>query len=154
MTNQGVGALRPVTRSLNLALGAAATASSVRPALEIKPTRDPSFRRTETFAPEFATDDSNGSRWMAKGDDPSPWWQIDLGSPRDITGTEACFVKPAAGHAYKLETSLDGKTWSPYGGHDEPAMRSPHVDTKPARARHLRLTILKGEPGLWEFRVY
>jgi hypothetical protein len=33
-------------------------------------------------------------------------------------------------------------------------LRSPHVDKKAARARYLRLTILKGEPGLWEFRVY
>ncbi len=30
----------------------------------------------------------------------------------------------------------------------------PHVDQKPARGRYLRLTILNGEPGLWEFRVY
>jgi hypothetical protein len=91
---------------------------------------------------------------MAKGDDKSPWWQIDLGEARDIVGTEAYFVKPAAGHAYKLESSLDGKTWSTYGGHADVALRSPHVDKKAARVRYLRLTILQGEPGLWEFRVY
>jgi hypothetical protein len=83
-----------------------------------------------------------------------PWWQIDLGAPRDIVSTEAYFVKPAAGHAYKLESSLDGQSWEPYGGHAEVALRSPHVDHKPARVRYLRLTILAGEPGLWEFRVH
>jgi hypothetical protein len=154
LTNQGVGALRPIEPRPDLAVGGVTTASSVRPAREIKPTRDPSFRRTETFAPEFATDDSNGSRWMAAADDPAPWWQIDLGSPRDIVRTEACFVKPAAGHAYKLESSLDGRTWEPYGGHADVVPRSPHVDKKNARVRYLRLTILEGEPGLWEFRVY
>lgn len=155
LTNQGVGALRQVpARHPNLALDGTATASSVRPELKIKPAKDPSLDRTETFAPDLATDDSNGSRWMAAADDTARWWQIDLGAVRDIVGTEAYFVKPAAGHAYKSESSLDGKTWMPYGGHADVALRSPHVDQKPARVRYLRLTILEGEPGLWEFRVY
>lgn len=154
LTNQGVGALRKVSpRRPDLALSGTATASSVRPDWKIKFT-PPSPRRTETFAPDLATDDSNGSRWMAAAGDNVPWWQIDLGAERDIVGTEAYFVKPAAGHAYKLESSIDGKTWSPYGGHEDMVLRSPHVDKKPARIRYLRLTILKGEPGLWEFRVY
>jgi len=154
LTNQGVGALRKASvRRPNLALAGTATASSVRPNFKVRMT-PPTPERTETFEPDLATDDSNGSRWMAAGGDASPWWQIDLGEPRDIVGTEAYFVKPAAGHAYKLESSLDGKTWSPYGGHDDVVLRSPHVDKKAARVRYLRLTILKGEPGLWEFRVY
>ena len=154
LTNQGVGALRKVpARTPDLALEGVATASSVRPDLKIKFT-PPSPGRVETFAPDLAADDSNGSRWMAAPGDATPWWQIDLGEARDILGTEAYFVKPAAGHAYKLESSLDGKTWAAYGGHADVALRSPHVDLKRARARYLRVTILAGEPGLWEFRVY
>jgi hypothetical protein len=154
LTNQGVGALRKVpARRPNLALAGTATASSVRPDWHIRMT-SPTPSRVEPFAPNLATDDSNGSRWMPAGGDIAPWWQIDLGEARDIVGTEAYFVKPAAGHAYKLESSLDGKIWSSYGGHEDVALRSPHVDKKPARVRYLRLTILKGEPGLWEFRVY
>lgn len=154
LTNQGVGDLRKgSSRRPNLALAGTAAASSVRPDWKIKFT-PPSHGRTETFAPDLATDDSNGSRWMAAVGDATPWWQIDLGEARDIVGTEAYFVKPAAGHAYKLESSIDGKTWSPYGGHEDVALRSPHVDRKPTHLRYLRLTILKGEPGLWEFRVY
>lgn len=154
LTNQGVGALSKVpARRPNLALQGKTRASSVRPDWHIRMTA-PTPPRIEPFAPDLATDDSNGSRWMAKGDDASPWWQIDLGEARDIVGTEAYFVKPAAGHAYKLESSLDGKTWSIYGDHPDVVLRSPHVDNKAARARYLRLTILKGEPGLWEFRVY
>ena len=154
LTNQGVGALRQVPpRRPNLALGETATASSVRPDWKIR-FKPPSPGRTETFAPDLAADDSNGSRWMAAADDASPWWQIDLGAARDINGTEAYFVKPAAGHAYRLEWSLDGITWEPYGGHDDVILRSPHRDEKPVHTRYLRLTVLKGEPGLWEFRVY
>jgi hypothetical protein len=79
---------------------------------------------------------------------------VDLGAAREIHRTEAYFVKPAAGHAYRLEWSLDGATWQPYGGHDELIRRSPHRDEKTVQARYLKLTILQGEPGLWEFRVY
>jgi hypothetical protein len=50
--------------------------------------------------------------------------------------------------------SLDGVKWEPYGGHDEVILRSPHRDQKSVHARYLRLTVLKGEPGLWEFRAY
>lgn len=154
LTNQGIGPLRQVPpRRPNLALGGTATASSVRPDWKIKFT-PPAPGRTETFAPDLATDDSNGSRWMAVTGDATPWWQIDLGAVRDITSTEAYFVKPAAGHAYRLECSLDGSQWQRYGGHEEVILRSPHCDTQPVRARYFKLTILKGEPGLWEFRVY
>jgi hypothetical protein len=155
LSSQGVGALRQVPpRRPNLALAGTATASSVRPDIKVKPKQDQSLDRAETFAPDLATDESNGSRWMAAADDTARWWQIDLGAARDIVGTEAYFVKPAAGHAYKLEASLDGETWMPYGGHADVVRRSPHVDQKPARVRYLRLTITEGESGLWEFCVY
>ena len=154
LTNQGIGALREgPALGPNLALESSATASSVRPDWKIRFT-PPAPGRIETFSPGLALDDSNGTRWMAAPGDASPWFQVDLGEARDITRTEAYFVKPAAGHAYKLEWSLDGKSWHPYGGHDEVILRSPHRDEKAVRARYLKLTILKGEPGLWEFRVY
>jgi hypothetical protein len=108
----------------------------------------------ETYAPANAVDGLNGTRWMASRSDSQPWFQLDLGEPREITRTEAYFVKPAAGQAYRLEWSLDGQDWQPYGGHDNVILRSPHRDAKTLRARYLKLTILNGEPGLWEFRVF
>jgi Glycosyl hydrolases family 43/F5/8 type C domain len=155
VTKAGVGALRPVAdKSRNLALGKTATASSTMPALKVVPRSDKSLDRTETYLPGNALDGSNGSRWLAAGNDTNSWWQLDLGKVQRIKRTEACFVKPTAGHAYKLETSRDGKTWQPYGGHEDVVLQSPHGDAKMARARYLRLTILKGTPGLWELRVY
>jgi len=155
LTKNGVGALRPTAdRSPNLASSARAIASSVLPEYRVRPRQDHSLDRVETYAPVNAIDGCNGTRWMAAKGDPAPWWQIDLGQPRDISCTEAYFVKPAAGHAYKLEWSLDGGNWQPYGGHADVICRSPHVDFKPVRARYLKLSVLKGEPGLWEFRVY
>lgn len=157
LTKTGVGAIRPVAeeyKSPNLALSASVTASSIRPNFRVGSRQDQSLDRVETYAPKNAIDGYNGTRWMAASGDKNAWFQVDLGAPRDIKRTAAYFVKPAAGHAYKLESSLDGKTWAPYGGHTDVIRRSPHVDQKPSRVRYLRLTVLEGETGLWEFRVY
>lgn len=155
LTKSGVGALRAVAdKSPNLALGKTATASSTLPDLKVIPRADKSLDRTETYSPANAVDDSNGSRWLAAENDPAPWWQLDLGAVYKIKRTEAYFVKPTASHAYKLEISVDGKIWEPYGGHEDTIIQSPYTDTLTASARYLRLTILKGTPGLWEFRIY
>ncbi|HEU6448724.1 MAG TPA: family 43 glycosylhydrolase [Verrucomicrobiae bacterium] len=152
LTKAGVGALRPDTETTpELALDCRATASSTRRNYRVRPSN---LDRVETYAPANAVDDSNGTRWMAAPGDLSPWFQVDLGAPRDIRRTEAYFVKPAAGQAYRLEWSLDEKQWHLYGEHDHVVICSPHRDEKSVRARYLKLTILKGEPGLWEFRVY
>jgi hypothetical protein len=150
-----VGPLRPTSRPLlNRALKATVTASSTRPELKIEPNQDPKLDRTEFFVPQFAADASNGSRWMAADGDTNPWLQVDLGAPTDILGTDACFVQPTHGHAFKIESSLDGETWQPYAEVTDVRIQSPHQDKKTVRARFLRLTILQGTPGIWEFRVY
>ena len=155
LSKAGVGALRPAAETApNLAEAASATASSIRPELRVELRTDQGRGRVETHAPANAVDGCNGTRWLADPGDANPWFQIDLGEPRDIRRTEAYFVKPAAGHAYRLEWSLDGQVWQPYGGHEDVILRSPHRDEKPVRARHLKLTILRGEPGLWEFQVH
>lgn len=154
LTKEGVGAIRPSADARpNLALGTVVTASSHRPAERIKPRQDQSLDRTEHFVPGFAVDGSNGSRWMAAPGDTEPWFQIDLGAARDINGTDAYFVQPTHGHAYKLEHSLDAMTWQLYGGHDKARIQSPHRDENSVRTRYLRVTILSGTPGIWEFRV-
>lgn len=155
LTKAGVGALRPNTEtSQNLALDCNATASSTRPNYRVRHDKESTLDRVETYAPMNAIDGSNGTRWMAAAGDKVAWFQADLGTPRNIRRTEAYFVKPAAGHAYRLEWSLDGQRWNVYGEHDDVVCCSPHCDEKSVQARYLKLTILKGEPGLWEFRVY
>ena len=156
LTLQGVGALRPDPEygTPNLAIGKKAVASSIMPDFRVPPMADPELNRIETYAPANALDGSNGSRWMAAENDRKPWFQLDLGKAQDIKRTELYFVKPTAGQAYHLDYSLDGKTWKTYGGHEDLKVQSPHTDVKSLRARYLKLTILKGTPGLWEFGVY
>lgn len=156
LTLQGVGALRsnPDYDTPNLALAKNAAASSTRSDFRVPPIADVRLNRIETFATTNALDGSNGSRWMADENDQHPWYQLDLGKAHDIKRTELYFVKPTAGHAYRLDYSLDGNAWKSYGGHPDDRVQSPHLDAKSVRARYLKLTILQGTPGLWEFRVY
>lgn len=155
LTKAGVGALRPpADASPNLALTASAAASSTRRNYRVPAGNDSELDRVETYAPANALDACNGTRWLAATGDKAAWFQVDLGAAREIRRTEAYFVKPAAGHAYRLEWSLDGQTWQPYGGHPEPTCCSPQRDSMPVRTRYLRLSILQGEPGLWELRVF
>lgn len=154
ITGQGVGAIAAAGQETNLALGKQATASSVLPDYRVPPNTDRRLNRVEGYSPDQAIDGSNGSRWMAREDDGTPWYQLDLGDAKDITRTELYFVKPTVGHAYRLEYSLDGTTWQPYTDQADIAVQSPHSDARAVRARYLKLTILRGTPGLWEFRVY
>jgi len=156
LDKEGVGAVRPVRDAdpLNLALRKSATVSSVHPDYRVPHRADPKLDRVENYAAANALDGSNGTRWLAAEGDAEPWYRLDLGEIRSIQRTELYFVKPTAGQAYRLESSIDGKTWQPYGGHENVTVQSPHTDVKTVRARYLRLTILQGAAGLWEFKVF
>lgn len=149
----GVGALRKVAKRKELKpVGVAA--SSVLAPKNIRYFKDERCQRTETFAPDFAFDGANGSRWMASDDDDKPQLTIDLGKKKRIRISEICFVRPTAGHAYVLEGSADGEVWTVCGGHDDVRKQSPHTDKIKGIYRYLRLTIIEGIKGVWEWRVY
>jgi len=129
-------------------------ASSTADSAKIKPISDPRLNREEFFDVKFAFDGSNGSRWMAKEKDTARWIVADLGKTKSVNLSEVYFVRPAAGHAYLLETSLDGKSWQKSGGHSETKVQSPHIDKLRIKCRYLRIKILNGEPGIWEWHLY
>ncbi|OCX52262.1 glycosyl hydrolase family 43 [Mucilaginibacter sp. PPCGB 2223] len=131
-----------------------ATSSSTRADLKIKPEGDTSLHRKESFFPLFAFDGSNGSRWMAAPGDTENWLMADLGKPVKISSSEVYFVRPTAGHSYLLEYSVDGKNWTPCGGRSEIQMVSPHTDKFDIKARYLRVKILNGIKGVWEWDIY
>ena len=156
LSPNGVGAIRenPKYASPNLALGATVSASSTQPDVRISPIADPLLNRIETFTPTNAVDSSNGSRWMAREGDKAAWFQIDLGKEHTISRTELYFVTPTKGQAYALESSLDGVNWKRAGGHADIRIQSPHADDQIGASRYLRVRILGGTSGIWEFRVY
>jgi beta-xylosidase len=157
LTHEGVGPLqlwKTFMAPISLK-NATAAASSSLPDLTIKPIKDPTLNRTETYQPQNALDQSNGTRWMAAPTDSLATFTIDLGTAQtQINRLEAYFVKPTAGHAYKLEYSTNGKTWKRCGGHTDVRIQSPHTDNFSVTARYFRITFLKGVPGLWEVKAY
>lgn len=156
LTHTGVVDHKAFKPERNLAVGMKVTTSSTLADLKVRPVLDTTLRRMERYFPENAIDQSNGTRWMADttSTDRHPVFTLDLVKLTAIRRTEAYFVTPTAGHAYQLEYSNDGKLWHPYGGHDDVRVQSPHVDELAVKTRYLRLTILAGIPGLWEFKVY
>lgn len=153
LTHTGVTVTTSKKDAINIALGKKSYASSVLPDLHVKPIRDSTLQRKETYQPVNALDGSKGTRWMADSADSAPWFTIDLGAAKNIKRTEAYFVKPTAGHAYRLAYSLDGVAWKNCGGHSDVKIQSPHVDVVSVKARYLKIIFLKGTPGLWEFKV-
>jgi hypothetical protein len=155
LTGVGVGALRPpLVAEKDLSIGAHATASSFRPTVSIPGKYDPAFARTESFSPENAVDGSNGSRWIADEQDPTPWLQVDLGAVYAITRTEAYFVTATAGHSFRIESSTDNTHWTIYQPVQPLTIESPHTTHRTVSARYLRVYVMKGAPGLWEFHVW
>jgi len=122
--------------------------------LNIKPQKDSLLKRTESFSPQFAFDNANGSRWMAAAEDSTSWLIADLGKPQHIKRSEVCFVRPTAGHAYVLEYSTDSKAWKNCGDHQQVSIASPHTDNLNIKARYLRVKILSGVNGIWEWHIY
>ena len=154
LTRTGVGALGKNTAKPNLALGKKAVASSFAPDYKVKPIKDPLMYRVETYDPTNALDACNGTRWLAAPDDSSATFTLDLGLVSKIKQTDLYFNKPTAGHAYRLEYSEDGSSWFRCGGHTDLRIQSPHTDKPGVKARFLKVTILKGSPGIWEMNVY
>lgn len=153
LTLDGVGALRPIHQDKKIAV-VNSQVSSISPDLEIKYMKDTLFRRTESFVSRFAFDGANGSRWMAASADKDNWILADLGKSQKIKRSEVYFVRPTAGHSYTLEFSADGKTWTSCGGHPDLKIQSPHTDSLNIKARYLRVKILEGVKGIWEWNVY
>ncbi|MDT3387224.1 MAG: family 43 glycosylhydrolase, partial [Bacteroidota bacterium] len=149
----GVGALSPYPYGTEIPIKRI-TASSVADSQYVKPISDPTLHRVEYFSPQFASDHANGSRWMALDEDSSCWLVADLGRKEFIGRSEIAFVRPTAGHAYRLEGSVDGRKWTLCGGHDDIRIQSPHVDEIGQKYRYLRLKITSGVKGVWEWQIY
>ncbi len=130
-----------------------AEASSCAPDQRIRHNKDERCQRTETFVPEFAIDNMNGSRWMAANSDNNATMMIDLGKVTKIGRSEIAFVRPTAGHAYLLEGSRDGRQWDRIAAHGLKKC-SPQTDKIGKRYRYLRVTITEGIKGIWEWKTY
>ncbi len=113
-----------------------------------------SATRTFTYVPENAMDNSNWTRWVARETDPKPSFQVDLGKAKKVNKASLAFVHPVYGHAFKLEKSIDGIRWEEVFVQETQGVQTPHWIERIGKARYLKVTILKGHPGIWEMKVY
>lgn len=112
------------------------------------------YTRTHTYQAAHVGDESNGTRWMAAVTDSSPYITVDLKEMRNVGECQFYFTKPTEGHTWRLEKSVDGKHWQACAEENKLQARSPHVTKGIGEARYLRLHILRGDAGLWEWNIY
>ncbi len=113
-----------------------------------------SVHLTRGFEAKNAIDGSNATCWKADPKDAHPWWRIDLGWIKQVQRCEMAFVEPTLGHAWTLEKSSDGQNWTLCGEQKDAVARSPHIAGNIGATRYLRITVLAGKPGIWEFKVF
>jgi len=145
-THTGIGYLaKNVNPHDNLALGKTVTASSVY---------------DDDFKAANAVDDNNGTLWKPKNNIGPSWLKIDLGKVTNIRSVHTQFEYATWYYQYKIEFSLDGKTWKLYADKSRNTQHgSPMIDFANVKARYLRTTVLHTEyPGLnkaiWNVQVF
>lgn len=98
------------------------------------------------------------TRWTANGADHPAWLQLEFLKPATITSAEILWEMRDQWYHYKIETSIDGKTWTL--AHDG-SQNTRQSDTKDAfeaeDVKFLRVTTLGQEtqkwPAFWELRL-
>ncbi len=145
-THTGIGYLaKNVNPHQNLAFGKTVAASSIY---------------DEDFKAGYAVDDNNGTLWKPKNNIGPSWLQIDLGKAVNVRSIHTQFEYATWYYQYKIEYSLDGKTWKLYADKSRNTQHgSPMMDFGNVNARYLRTTILHTEyPGLnkaiWNIQVF
>ncbi|NMA82720.1 MAG: family 43 glycosylhydrolase, partial [Epulopiscium sp.] len=156
LTWEGIGTLGEVQEQpVNLAVNAKVMASSVRPSKMVTGVSDgQSISREVTYDAENAVDGSNGTRWWAADEDANPWLMVDLQEVKQIDRCELSFIFPTFGHAYKVEKSNDGRSWTICKEITQAEVCSPHFIDYIGETRYLKVTITEGKPGLWNFKIY
>lgn len=95
------------------------------------------------------------------------WVMVDLGAERRVIKTMTFLEKSDTWYAYRIEVSVDGRSWTPFadqGGNREASEDPAYTDMGGATARYVKLTITdaphrdKNPPWFWpvvrEFQVY
>ena len=113
------------------------------------------------YVPEYAFDQNNASKWRAAGNSYPQTLTVDLQGAHDLSRIETSFEYTTLAYKYRIETSLDGKTWETYVDKTAafPVAVSPHRDVKDARAAFVRMVIAGCErpengAGIYEFKVF
>lgn len=93
----------------------------LRPSLAQQPgviaSASSSFKSPWGFVPkpEHAIDGDANTRWFAAEEDKAPWVAVDFGDRRSFDTVELVWESDQSGYGAKIETSVDGQTWTESG---------------------------------------
>jgi beta-galactosidase len=103
-------------------------------------------------------DGNDGTRWCANDGNTGHWWKVDLGTTRNIVGSEIYWERIGA-YKYKIETSKNNTDWKLVLDKTSNTNSSQTMDDNFAdSARYIRITITGLDNGNWasffEFKVF
>ncbi|XOV70648.1 MAG: discoidin domain-containing protein [Verrucomicrobiota bacterium] len=106
----------------------------------------------------MAIDGNKETRWCASGAETPQWLQLEFENPQEISGVDIVWESQTNAYGYKLESSMDGKTWTSLFDATNNVKRGKTQATFPAKTmRFLKLTgtrtIGGGWISLWELSV-
>ena len=108
------------------------------------------------MAAKYAVDGDNGTRWSSNFADDA-WLALDLGEAYTINKVFLNW-EGAYGKAYKIQTSMDGKTWTIVKSVTNGKGGKETVLFDATKARYVKLKgVERGLPygySLWEMEVY
>ena len=112
------------------------------------------------FIAKYAVDDNNGTLWRPANNQGEAWLKIDLGKETQFNQVWLQFEYPTFFYQYKVETSLDGKSWNLYADKTKNTdAGSPLIEKGDVKARYIMVTITDTQKNghfgaLWGVKVY
>lgn len=108
------------------------------------------------LGPEKANDGNSSTRWSSEYAD-NQWWQVDLGSMRDVDAVELNW-EAAYARTYKIQTSVDGATFTDVASVTLDSAGLKRTTFSMVSARYVRvLGLTRATPygfSFWDARVF
>ncbi len=149
-------------------LGALTVASSISlgwpqaPSTKSLPAREDLARDKPATASSFQTDDKSPaaafdgepeSRWCASDASAPQWLQVDLGRPETISGYRVVWEHGEVVHPFKIEGSVDGKSWVILDDRSASEVRFQELSVRLLAevrgVRYVRLNVTETDPDHW-----
>jgi hypothetical protein len=110
--------------------------------------------------PFDGNDDDSATRWAASGPTMPQWWQVDLGTNRDIAAVAIDWYKSSSrGYGYQIAVSSNNVNFTTIVDNSSNTAFGNTIDNFSARARYVRITVTSstqsnGYASFDECRVY
>lgn len=125
--------------------------------LALKKSVKASSRENTRFLPEFAVDGKTRTRWSSQQRNDPQWLMVDLGAVKKV-GKVLISWEEAAAEQYRIQLSLDGKSWKDVARKTDGAGGVEELKFPPQSARYVRMLgekrRTKGGYSIFEFEVY